>query len=163
MRERLLAPGSADSTSCVMNHSGNWKQSMPVGGGGRVLLFGRGRKETERWHSKHLGQFVSEARLDNLLAALRPMIETGDEHGVIGQVQHGPGAKGHDDLALAHFAVWLGSRFAAHASSSSTSVPSSVFIQRFTLGSTSRMERLARNFILGWCAGRCFNSGLRNS
>ena len=48
---------------------------------------------------------------------------------------------------------------AVHVSSSSTSIPSKVFNHRFTLGSTSRIERFARNFL--YRGGRRFSSGSR--
>ena len=43
-RERSEEFGSPDSTSWVMNHSGNWKQSMPVEGTVGSSVAGGGAK-----------------------------------------------------------------------------------------------------------------------
>src|SRR5262249_45823000 len=81
---------------------------------------------------------------------------------VIGQINERTGPKGRNDLALAHLPVRpLLLRGGTHDSSSSASISmlSSVLSQKFTFGSTSRIDRLARNFI---CLDeRSFSSGSR--
>jgi transposase len=79
-----------------------------------------------------------------------PMVEAGDEDGSVRQVHHCAGAEGSDDLAGAK--LGRGHGFC---------VQSFKFLTpRSTLGSTSRIERLARNFRR--TGGRFGKSGWRN-
>ena len=114
-------------------------------GGGRILLVGGREAQVHGGEVEEPAQLRREAGLGNLLAQGEPGVEPAHEHRVIGEVHHGPGAEGGDHLALADLAWRASPAWTAHTSSS-TSMPSSVCTQRLTLGSTSRIERFARNF-----------------
>src|SRR5207249_6169921 len=75
----------------------------------------------------------------------RPRVEPADDRRVPGQVDQRAWPVGGDDLAAADLPV----RLAAHERSS-TWIPLRSFRNRFTSGSTSRSDRLARNF--RWCS-----------
>ena len=122
-------------------------------GQGRIVVFRWRREEADCGDAEVPCQLVGQAGLDDLVATLRPVVEPGDEDGMLGKIDHGPGAERRDDLALADLAVRFG-RCVFRSCVLLLDVNAvDVFTQRFTLGSTSRSERLARNFILGFCGG----------
>ena len=121
--------------------------SDPGLGRGRILLVGGRSVQLDGRNVEQHAELVGQARLDDLVADAGPVFEAGDEDGVVRQVQHGAGAEGGDDLALAKLA---GRLFASLAGSLSRPPRFNldavhVFSQRLTLGSTSRSERFARN------------------
>src|SRR5262249_25345148 len=125
------------------------------------------RWRREELQLRHLDVLAQEERLELLDQAwladfvrdAGPVLQPADDHGVVRQVHERAGAEGGHHLAVAHLAVRSGVGSLAH-SSSSTSTLSSVRTQRFTDGSTSRIERLARNFL---CRGLSFlSSGSKN-
>src|SRR5208337_5630532 len=133
-----------------MNHSGNCIESIPVfrvdpgsssaGGGG---MEHQGRKPQQ------VLQLGKQTRLVDLVT-LGPVFQSADDHRLVRQVEHRARADCHDNLTLPDLTVGflllvLGG--AHHSSSCSTSALSMVRTQRFTLGSTSRMDRLARKYL----------------
>src|ERR1039457_63772 len=80
---------------------------------------------------------------------------------MIRQIDHRPRPERRNQLTLPNLSLRLPNR--AHKVSSSRSMFSRVLTQMFTEASTSRRERLARNFIFGLVGGRLFSSGLRKS
>src|SRR5271165_3631199 len=83
---------------------------------------------------------------------------------MVRQVEHRARPECHYDLALTHLPggfLVLGFGETHGCSSGSISMSSIVRSQRFTLGSTSRIERFARNFLCRGCI--VFSSGSRKS
>ena len=128
----------------------------------RVVRVRWRRLQPDGRHLQQRLKLLGEPWFDDFVAHAQPVLQPGHKYRMSRQVEHGPWPERRDDLALSDLAVRFDRAFALHASSSSCiSMPSSVLTHRFTLGSTSRIERLARNFRR--LDGSIFNSGLRNS
>src|SRR6516162_11843063 len=112
--------------------------------GRRVLVVRRQGEQLQRRQAQQPLELLDQARLVDLLAHAGPVVQAADEDRLGRQVEQRAGAEGRDDLAVADLAVrpGVGSGH-GYASSSSTSMLSSVFTHRLTPGSTSRMERFA--------------------
>src|SRR5262249_23286469 len=110
---------------------------------------------------EQLFQLVNQARVDDFLSTGGPCIQPADQHRMVRQVHHRTGTGRREQLAAADLTVWPGAWPTIHFSSSSFSIstPSIVFSHRLTLGSTSRIERLARNFLC--LGGSTLSSGFR--
>src|SRR5207244_3664291 len=96
---------------------------------------------------RHDLESVGQARFDDLLKidGFGPRFQSTDNRGVLGQVEQGPGPPDRDHLTSSELTLCL----LAH-DPPSTSTPLRSFRNRLTSGSTSRRERLARNF--RWCS-----------
>src|SRR5207249_4519514 len=129
----------------------------------RDLDIGRWCAQLNRRNVEQYAQLFCQPWFVDILATRQPVVEARHQNRVVRKIQHGSWTKRSDQLALTNLAVRpLSSGSPAHSvSSSSISTPSMVRSQRFTSGSTSRMERFARNF--RWRAGSLFRSGCRNS
>ena len=151
------------SSSWVMNHSGNCQPVIPVVGAVGSSSAGGG---VIRSHGRHAprtcASFSTSRGSEDLVSALRPVVQAADDDRVVRQVEHRARAERRHDLALPDLALGLASP-ALIPSSSSISTLSIVLTQRLTLGSTSRIERFARNFMRRISGGSFFSSGLRNS
>ena len=154
------------STSCVMNHSGNCQAVIPVCGAVGSSLSGGGLNSFNDGSGGSKRSFSLSTRRGSMISSpsCRPRIQPAYEDGVIGQVHHRAGAKRGNQLASTYLSVWSATGATTHdsaSSSASISTPSIVLSHRLTLGSTSRIERLARNFLC--LGGSVLSSGLRNS
>src|SRR5207253_2012080 len=112
-----------------------------------IVRIGRRREEPRRCDTRHDLELAREPGLRDLVQVprLRPRIEPTDDRRVPGQIDERAGSVGGDDLAAADLPV----RLPAHVGSS-TWMPLRSFRNRLTSGSTSRSDRLARNFL--WCS-----------
>ena len=102
---------------------------------------------------------LSESYPDRVLGVTLDVTNRDSVRAMVRQVEERPRAERGDHLTLADLAMGF-LEAGGHSSSSSTSMLSRVLIHRLTLGSTSRRDRLARNFL--WRAGSFFSSGSRN-
>ena len=111
-----------------------------------VGLNGRRVQSWDR-HAGHRLELARQALFDDFVevACPRPRVEAANDRRVLRQIERATRPPGGDDLAPADLAVCL----AAHEASP-TSAPPRSLRKRFTSGSTSRIERLTRNF--RWCS-----------
>ena len=111
----------------------------PLAGVGR---FRWRRVEPRRSGVGQIADLALQSRLVDFFEVVdpRPRIQPSDDRGVVGQVDQRPGSVARDDLAAADL-----SAIPVHLDSSARTV-SRLLRKRFTLGSTSLRERLARNF-----------------
>ena len=132
--------------SGFLHHEPLGKSPCPntPGGRPRLVRLRRRRIEPRRRHTGHRPELAGQPRLHDLVEAsrVRPGVEPADDRRVSGQVNEGARSVGRDHLALADLTVTL----AAHASPS-TCRPVRSRRKRSTTGSTSRSDRLARNFL----------------
>src|SRR5713101_3418773 len=111
-----------------------------------VVRIGRRCVEPLHGDSRHDLEFANEPGLHDLLKVtrLRPGVETTDDRRIPWQVNECAGPVSRNDLAATDLTVGL----PGHVDS--TSEPARSLRNRFTSGSTSRSDRLARNF--RWCS-----------
>ena len=123
-------------------------ESGNPGGRRRWIVISRWwRLQIHRGHIEDPRQLLAQPWLRNRLPAQRPKVQAGNQYGVVRQIHHRSGPERGHELALADFA--LGLVPSRHTVSSSRSAFSRVLTQIFTSGSTSRRDRLARNFMRG--------------
>src|SRR5271157_3491614 len=129
----------------------------------RIVVGGWGGMEHQGSEVQQVLQLGQGTGLVDLVT-LGPVFQSADDHRLVGQVEHRARAECHDhltlpDLTVGFFLFVLGG--VHHSSSCSTSALSMVRTQRFTLGSTSRMDRLARKYLCRELIS--LSSGSRNS
>src|SRR5581483_8677918 len=124
----------------------------------RVVRVGRRRVEPGRRDAGHLLELADESRLGDLLQVARPgpCVEAADDGRVPWKIDERARAVGRDHLAPANLPV----RLPGHRSGP-TCPPLMSFRKRFTSGSTSRSERLVRNF--RWCSESKSRSSISRS
>ena len=115
----------------------------------RIVRIGRRREEPGGRDVGHHLELPSQPGLDDLLEVrcLRPGVETPDDGRMVRQVDQRARPVGGDDLPAADLPMCPPTH-----PESSTWRPLRSFKNKFTSGSTSRSERLVRNF--RWCSDR---------
>src|ERR1039458_644499 len=126
-----------------------------------IIICGRRSFQIDRGNAQNGRKLTAKARLRDWFSTERPGVQASYQDGVVRQIDHRSWPECRHQLALSNLSLRLHIRF--HRVSSSRSILSRVLTQMFTAASTSRSERLARNFIFGFVGGKVFNSGLRKS
>ena len=144
--ERVPAPGPPPD-SCTTNHSGKPPRANAALLALPALRLRRRRVEPRIANARHGHQLGGEARLvDRFQARLAaPGIESAHDGGVVRQVDKRARPEGGDHLAAAQLPMAL----PVHAPPPPPNRLERSLRNTFTCGSTSRSDRLVRNFL--WC------------